>query len=119
MQHQHKTPCAECPWRKVSPAGWLGGHPAEYYADAVAAGEVPACHLKDHGPESDDTAFCAGALACMTNQAMLPMGQHPGQETATEARQDTPPNPEVFFHHSQFFEHHTGTKWVPPYLRTP
>ncbi len=46
MKLDHKTQCRECPWLKESPTGWPGGIKAEYYADAVAAGEVPACHLK-------------------------------------------------------------------------
>jgi hypothetical protein len=28
MQLKHKKPCAECPWRKVAPQGWLGGEAA-------------------------------------------------------------------------------------------
>ena len=117
MELKHKTPCKECPWRTEAPAGWLGGHPAEYYADAVGAGEVPACHLKDHGPESPDTAFCAGALICMANQAMAPKGYHPGQESAGEARFKVSKSTDVFWHHSHFYLHHTGDQWVPPYLR--
>lgn len=117
MRLFHKTPCYECPWRRTALAGWLGGHPAEYYADAVAAGEVPACHRQDHGPESDTTAFCVGALTCMANQAMVPKCQHKGQELAAQSRDEVGKDSMVFTHHAEFYEHHTDRVWVPRYLR--
>lgn len=117
MKLKHVTPCAECPWRKTAPKGWLGGHPAEYYADAVGAGEVPACHLHDHGPDNGNTAFCAGALACMSNQFMVPTGHFPGQEGAIAARRQVGPMDSVFAHHRTFFSYHTGTEYKHPILR--
>ena len=117
MRLHHRTPCKECPWRKDSLKGYLGGWPVETYADAVAAGEVPACHLHDHGPETDATPFCAGALACMANQALQPPEFHKGQQGAKEARDTVGKLDIVFWHHSQFYEYHAGEAWVPPMLR--
>lgn len=110
---RHKTPCAECPWRKVAPAGWLGGHPAEYYADAVANNEVPACHQRDHGPDSDNTSMCAGALSVMSNACILPHKTEGGPEARTEVGK----NPDTFGHPAQFFKHHTGNDYVPWFMR--
>jgi hypothetical protein len=118
MKLHHDTPCAECPWRKEAPAGWLGGHPPEYYADAVRDGEVPACHLRDFGPEDDRTAFCAGALACMKNGAVLPAERWPGQKGARAARQKVRNVEGAFMTYAHFYAHHTGGKrYEAPWLR--
>jgi hypothetical protein len=117
MKLHHTTPCKECPWRLNALQGWLGDASADYYADAVAAGEVPACHCKDNGPESDDTAFCAGALSVMANGAMIPKGMHEGQETAAKARDIVGKNPDTFKFYHMFYKHHTGNNWVHPLMR--
>jgi len=114
---KHTKPCTECPWRKKALKGWLGGHRATFYADAVAAGEAPACHQKDYGPEDDRTAFCAGALICMKNQAMLPVARWPGQETVVEVMASIQRDPTVFRHHADFYHWHTDKQWIPPILR--
>lgn len=115
MKLKHKKPCAECPWRKNSPAGWLGGHSAYYYADAVTANEVPACHLQDHGPDSDDTAMCAGALSVAANACIQPHKTIGG----VEARDIVGRSSDTFAHPKMFYEHHEeGKDWVPPALRS-
>lgn len=113
MKCKHTTPCAECPWRRQAPAGHLGGHSPDYYADAVSVGEVPACHLSDHGPEDDRTAFCAGAASVMANQSMRPYKQGGALETvrAVGKRDDT------FSHHSEFYEHHARKPYEPYIIR--
>lgn len=108
MRLHHKVPCRECPWRKESAAGYLGGWPAEHYADAVQANEIPACHLRDHGPENKDTAFCVGALATSANACILPDKQ-PG---AKEARKEVGRREDCFGHPREFYQHHTGQEYV-------
>ena len=117
MKLHHTEPCKDCPWRKTSLKGYLGGWPIEQYSDAVAAGEVPACHNRDQGPDSDDTAFCVGALSCMANQAMLPPEHHSGQKGAKEARDTVGRNLSVFGHHAEFHKYHAGVDWVHPLMR--
>lgn len=117
MRLHHKTPCKACPWRRAAVAGWLGGYPAEYYADAVIAGEVTACHNRDRGPESPDTAFCAGALATMANACALPTERWPGQAGAAAARQEVGRSPDVFTHPAEFYQHHTGEPYAHPLTR--
>ena len=80
MKIYHKKPCKDCPWRKDSPKGYLGGHDPNFYADAITYGEIPACHLKDYGPDSDETAFCAGAASVMANSCKVPFKQEGAAE---------------------------------------
>jgi hypothetical protein len=114
MRLYHKVCCSECPWRKSAPAGWLGGHSPEFYADAVQANEVPACHLRDHGPDSDETAMCAGALSVMSNAASSAW-KTPGGD---EARKLVGKREDTFRHPAEFYAHHAGRPWVHPLLRT-
>lgn len=111
----HKTPCAECPWRKNSAKGWLGGHSPEFYADAPVHNEPTSCHCKDFGPDDDRTAFCAGALSVMANACiMADDSKHPGAEAARRAvgkRDDT------FDHPRDFYEYHAGKPYVSPLMR--
>lgn len=113
MKLYHKEPCAECPWRKTSAQGYLGGYPPEMYADAVACNEVPACHLKDNGPESDDTAMCAGALSVMAN-ACISAWKTPGGD---EARKEVGRRDDTFRHPRMFYEYHANKPYVHPLLR--
>lgn len=113
MKLCHDEPCAECPWRKIAPAGWLGGWPAEYYADAVQANEVPACHMQDFGADDDRTAMCAGALSVMVNGAQSAWRTEGGDEARAEVgkREDT------FTNFAEFYKYHTGRDWVHPLAR--
>lgn len=113
MKLKHKHPCGECPWRKKAPAGWLGGFTAEHYTDAVRNNEVPACHNKDFGPESDKTAMCVGALAVMSNSCVL-ADKTPG---GLEARAYIGRRQDVFQHYTQFYEYHAGKPYLHPLLR--
>lgn len=83
------------------------------YADAVAENEVPACHLKDFGPDSDKTAMCAGALAVAANACILPHKTEGG----CRARSAVGTREECFQHPRDFYEHHTGKPWVPRLFR--
>jgi hypothetical protein len=115
MKLYHRQPCAECPWRREAPAGWLGGHAAEFYADALAFNETPACHRKDHGPDSDDTAFCAGALSVMANACIRPdERKHAG---SVEACASVGPRGDTFGHHAEFYQHHAGEPYRHPLMR--
>ena len=110
----HKVPCRECPWRKVSAQGYLGGHSAEWYADVVADNQVPSCHLRDHGPGTPDTAFCVGALHTARNGCIMP--KEPEQVIAI-ARQ-IEPNPDCFARPEEFYAYHThGGQYVRPLMR--
>lgn len=114
MKLKHTTPCAECPWRKESAPGWLGGYPPELYADAVQENEVPACHLNDHGPDSAKTAMCAGALSVCANSAIIPSKTKGGKE----ARDIVGQRSDTFKWVRDFFAHHThGKEYMTPLMR--
>ncbi len=112
MKLKHKVPCKECPWRKESPQGWCGGYDPVTYADAVACNEVPACHLNDHGPDSDKTAMCVGALACAANSCIEPH-KTPG---GCEAKKVVGKREDVFFHPAMFYEYHSGGEKYTPFI---
>jgi hypothetical protein len=113
MKLHHKVPCSECPWRKIAPAGWLGGYTAEQYADPVADNEVPACHLRDHGPDNGETAFCVGSLSTMANSCTSAW-KSPGGD---EAKKIVGRRDDTFAHPALFYEHHTGKPYVRSFLR--
>lgn len=113
MKLYHKKPCKECPWRLIAPSGWLGGYTPEQYADAVNNNEIPACHLQDHGPNSDATAMCAGALGTMSNQCKSAYNTEGGDSARTEVGK----NPDCFQHIADFYQHHADRVYVHPFLR--
>lgn len=108
MLLHHKTPCSECPWRKTSAKGWLGGYPAEQYADAVQENEVPACHNRDFGPDEEETAFCVGALHTAANQCVSLWKS----ENADVARKVVGKSSDTFSHVRDFYAHHTGKEYT-------
>lgn len=115
MKLHHSTPCPECPWRLIAPAGWLGGYSAEHYTDAVMNNEVPACHNQDFGVETDNTAMCAGALSVMANgcvSAWNAVGDGEEARTTVGRRDDT------FAHPYFFYKHHAETDYVHPLMRS-
>jgi hypothetical protein len=110
---RHRKPCRECPWRKIAKEGWLGGQSAEMYADAVSGNEVPACHLRDFGPESPRSAMCAGALAVMSNSATSAWKTEGGDA----ARKQVGQRQDCFSRAAEFYKHHTGETYVPYVIR--
>lgn len=113
MKKHRKAPCNECPWRKEHPAGWLGGHPAEYFADSLRANEIHPCHQNDKGPDSDKSAMCAGALAVANNSCL----QQHRTPNAIDAAKNVGKRTDCFAHYSLFYKHHTGDEYVMPFLR--
>ena len=113
MQLKHTKPCNQCPWRKDSPQGWLGGYSPELYADAVDNNEVPACHLQDKGPDDNKTAMCAGALATMYMQCKSAYNTPGGDE----ARKVVGLNIDCFSNVYEFYKYHAGKDYKPAIFR--
>ena len=109
MKLKHKTPCKECPWKKDSLKGFLGGWTPESYADAVAMNEIPCCHLVDHGPQDNKSAFCVGALATASNSCIQPH-KTPG---AIEAKKKIGKREDCFQWVRDFYEYHAEKKYIP------
>jgi hypothetical protein len=88
---QHTTPCSDCPWRRDSLNGWLGGASPEEWIQAAHSDEVVPCHtLKG--------AQCAGIAIYRANTAKLP---YPPNLTLPADRK------KVFSWRTEFLEHHS------------
>ena len=112
MKLRHKTPCDECPWRRVHPAGWLGGYkPEEFTQQMQFDGPPLPCH-KTIAP--GDTApaqvsMCAGALIFMRNSCKS--AQHPDYGDAREQVEPDPVN--VFQWPHEFLAYHNDREgWL-------
>lgn len=103
MRLRRIEPCRECPWRRESAPGWLGGHPAKEFVSAVFADEPVACHLtvKEDGAPSNTEAYCAGALIFARNIC---------KKSRDRGRPELPRNfVDVFSTPKEFLEHHNDT----------
>lgn len=114
---KHTSPCKECPWRKNSLQGFLGGNSAEQYADHLQFNVIPECHL--HSTYEDDETgelvegvLCAGALATSANACILPR-----YAEQAEAREVVGKREDCFQHHRDFFRYHMGEDYVLPFNR--
>lgn len=117
------TPCGECPFRKKSIPGWLGGGgPEDFVRDTMNDALMP-CHTDknfikardaEHTPEEFQEALldgsiqhCAGARIFFKNQCK--MSQNPLYMEAQREGKIKPVerNPEVFTFRNEFIEHHS------------
>ena len=105
---KHKRPCIECPWRKESPPGWLGGFAAEWFTERVYADVPLNCHMSvgahEHKPEEaiqQEAPLCAGSLIAYRNMCKLPR-----RTDLAEAVRSVEPSSEVFPHPHFFLHHH-------------
>ena len=87
---QHTKPCHDCPWRRKSIAGWLGGFSAWTWIRAAHGDEQIKCHALE-GPQ------CVGAATYRANVAKLPRGEH--IKCSADRKQ-------VFATPAEFMEHH-------------
>lgn len=66
---QHTSPCSDCPWRRDSLQGWLGGYDADEFLDA-ARGDGPVhCHVLKRTNQAHWE--CAGAAIYRRNSCKL------------------------------------------------
>lgn len=94
---KHKKPCKDCPFRKDSIPGYLGGYEIESYAEPVEYGIPTSCHLTDRGIHHPKTAFCAGSLSTLAAEGKAEPGslyEKPIAEVGP--REDTFSSPEEF-----------------------
>lgn len=97
ISKQHTQPCKECPFRRVSPARYLGGNtPQHFTVNAANDGFFP-CHLTmgRKGPEKQ----CAGRATMWANQCKTSR-----DSSVMKLPQD---RGKVFSHISEFIEHHS------------
>lgn len=93
---QHTTPCNECPFRRVSAAGYLGGNDPKVYSYlANRDGHFP-CHKKMHLLERNQPQ-CAGRAIMWANQC---------KASRDESVPSLPRSENVFANVGQFMQHH-------------
>lgn len=106
-----KKPCRECPFRRASPAGWIGSHEhvQEIIDIAVRDGRFP-CHtqvneLIDEGSDFVDAALdadvCVGSAQFLSNQCKLSRDLDVVRTQRAAGR-----SPEVFTHAAEMVAHH-------------
>ncbi len=109
---KHKTPCSECPFRRVSAPGWLGASTPQEFLDCVRGEAILPCHqaIDYEAPnwrkQLPAAAVCAGSLVFMVNTAQLPIDpQLRAMRNAVTADRAT-----VFARPDEFLTHHTKFK---------
>lgn len=104
MKHNLKSPCTECPFRRVAPAGWLGPWtPKQLVELYVFTDGAFACHqtIKADDADGDQAEQCAGMSALMCNAGKLPRdGERADHIRVVGKRED------VFDNVQQFSDHH-------------
>lgn len=71
MQDNLKSPCAECPFRKTSLNGWLGGLTAKETHDYVLDEADFACHMT-RNKSKNKMSRCKGSQLFLINHCKLP-----------------------------------------------
>lgn len=64
-ERQHTKPCGDCPWRRDSLAGWLGGPTPREWVKEAHSEEVIECHTRTG-------AQCAGVAIYRGNVCKRP-----------------------------------------------
>ncbi|HUR09638.1 MAG TPA: hypothetical protein VM347_44370 [Nonomuraea sp.] len=98
----NKQPCADCPFRKASAKGWLGGHPLDAYAQPPGVGMPTSCHRTDRGADNPRTGFCAGSLAMIANSGVQPLADYADAAAQVGPRDDCIEDEAAFREHHAF-----------------
>ena len=105
MKNNIKNPCSECPFRKDSAKGWLGGETAKSTLDYAFNEADFACHKTRH-KAIDKMSRCRGFLLFMRKMAKSPRYNKPLAEclNAIDFNMATKSNilsvPDFLKHHS-------------------
>lgn len=111
---QHRKPCRECPFRRVSLKGWLGAaSPEEFISIAESDAHMP-CHCRVDYEDPNWQALvlaapmCAGRAQYFRNQCKMPRAN----PALAELVRSMEPDHKVFRFRSEFLAHH-GSKYQP------
>lgn len=112
---KHKIPCNDCPFRRDSMRGFLGGTKLADWLTAWSSENKFPCHktvnqvlvdtdnpIGDYHPALDGASYCAGALIMMRNSAKVPRNIN-DRKAAKSVERDSQT---VFSHIGQFKQHH-------------
>lgn len=111
---RHKVPCDDCPFRRDSMPGFLGGtRLADWITAWIGEAKFP-CHktisqmfvitetVGENHPSLDGASYCAGALTMMRNSCKSPRNSYDREA----ARKVEPDRETVFSHMGEFKSHH-------------
>lgn len=109
MQPPAKTACAECPLRRDSKPGYLGGYTPEMFVEYLHSPASVACHLTGPGGPVEEQRHCVGACAYRANVGHVPsvLGVPTAAQTAIEA---VGKDPQFFQSPEEFLHHHKNRK---------
>lgn len=103
MKNNLKTPCAECPFRKNSAPGWLGGETVQDTFQHVSGEGDFACHMTRQKKRAQ-MSRCRGSLLFMKKSGKRPQYNDGLVRIFRELGQPDTSNilsvPEFFNHHS-------------------
>jgi hypothetical protein len=113
MQRAIKTPCVECPFRRDSAPGYLGGYTPEMYMEATFSPASLACHRSPgfHEGEIEKQRVCTGLAAFRANTGFIASVPHPQgglvSSAAHESTQFVGSDAETYFASpEEFIAHH-------------
>lgn len=105
---KHTQPCSDCPWRKDSIKGWLGGFPIDWFVERIYADVPLNCHNtlgNIDGMSQEEIQrtkpLCAGALIQYRNMVKLPRDPELAAAVTSVEQSD-----KVFAHPHLFKQHH-------------
>jgi len=112
-----KTPCVECPFRRDSAPGYLGGYTPEMYLKATFSPASLACHKSKgfHEGEIEEQRVCTGLAAFRANNGYIASVQTEDQHgrpvlvptSAHESTQFVGSDTETYFETpEEFYFHH-------------
>lgn len=104
MKDNLKQPCVECPFRKKSLRGWLGGLSAQMTHDLVLAEANFACHMTRHQPD-ELMSRCKGSQLFLLNHCKSPKFNEPLAAALEQTRREKHDLSQYLGF--DFIEHHT------------
>jgi hypothetical protein len=98
-----KIACFECPLRRKSTPGYLGGYTTEQYLDILHGIADIACHQSPGFPENHaETRSCTGVAKYRANVGITRLAHNAAAAVAHVG----PDREEVFASPEEFFKHH-------------
>ena len=100
-----RKPCKECPYKKTSIPGYMGGNSVELYSSFLRNNEeyVP-CHMTQDTPNED---YCVGRVLVRLNDCK--QSRNPDLRIVEEVNKENPHRDQVFDWAFEFDKHHSQT----------
>lgn len=97
-----RTPCNDCPWRRVAAPGWLGPYDPQHWIELAHSEQPIACHqtIKVEDWSDPELRQCKGAAIFRSNVFKLPRNP---QDAAATTKVDTV---KVFATDTEFIDYH-------------